>query len=216
MVGMTVLCGISVVLFLVGLLGRYGLHKLEKLIGQALQAHAPFSYNWRRLKHLDLSKLVPLAQTRLASLLDLAQAVFMKPIRQMRYGSLYRNPKWKNRLISNIISELSSQGSWQKKGNFLKELIPSEEMKKNSDKACGMGTTLWFTESDKKEGVPEALFTTGQYTICMNLLEYIAKLEKDNSNTTPAHELIKDCKAQLLSDWSEFQHNPQFLLHKIL
>ena len=216
MVGMTVLCGTSVVLFLVGLLGRYGLLKLEKFIGQVLQTYVPFSYNWRRLKQLDLSKLVPLAQTRLASLLDLAQAVFMKPIRQMRYSSLYRNPKWKNRLISNIISELSSQGSWQRKGNLPQELIPSEEMRKNSDKACGMGTTLWFTESDKKEGVPEALFTTGQYTICMNLLEYIIKLENDSSNTTPAHELIRSCKAQLLSDWNEFQRTPQFLLHKVL
>ena len=216
MVGMTVLCVISVVLFFVGLLGRYGLHRIEKFIGQALRAHVPFSYNWRRLKQLDLSKLVPLVQTRLTSLLDLAKAVFMKPIRQMRYGSLYRNPKWKNRLISNIISELSNQGSWQRKGNFPQELIPSEEMKKNSDKACGMGTTLWFTESDKKEGVPEALFTTGQYTICMNLLEYIVKLENDSDNTTPAHELIRNCKAQLLSDWNEFQCNPQFLLHKVL
>lgn len=212
----TVLCGISVVLFLVGLLGRYGLLKIEKFIGQVLQAHAPFSYNWRGLKRLDLSKLVPFVQTRLASLLDLAQAVFMKPIRQMRYGSLYRNPNWKNRLISNIISELSNQGSWLRKGNFPQKLIPSEEMKKNSDKACSMGTTLWFTENDKKEGIPEALFATGQYTICMNLLEYIFKLEKDNSNTNQSHKLIMGCKEQLLNDWNEFQRNPQSLLYKVL
>lgn len=216
MTGMTFPCGISAALFLVGLSGRYGLFRIEKAIGQALQAHAPFPYNWRRLKQLDLSKLIPIVQTRLASLLDLAQAVFMKPIRQMRYDSLYRNPRWKNRLISNIITELSGQGSWRWKVDFPEELAPSDEMKRNSDKACGMGTTLWFTESDKKDGVPEALFTAGQYTVCMNLLEYIIKLENDSSNTTPAHKLIMGCKAQLLNDWNEFQRNPQFLLHKVL
>ena len=89
-------------------------------------------------------------------------------------------------------------------------------MKMNSDKACSMGTTLWFTENDKKEGIPEALFAAGQYTICMNLLEYIFKLEKDNSNTNQSHKLIMGCKEQLLDDWNKFQHNPQFMLRKAL
>lgn len=214
--GMPVLFGISLTLTLIIITLRFGSGMIEAVIKKMLEEKVPFQYDWKQLKRLNFSKLIIAGKNRLGSLLDLAQAVFMKPIRQMRYGVLYQDPKWKNRLISNIISETSSNGSWREKRNFPEELIPSEEMKMNSDKACSMGTTLWFTENDKKEGIPEALFTTGQYTICMNLLEYISKLEKDDSNTTPSHKLIMGCKAQLLEDWDGFQHDPRFLLHKVL
>lgn len=213
--GLSFLLGIFLTLTLIILALRFGLVMVEAVIKKMLDEKVPFQYDWKQLKRLNFSKLMVASKNRLGSLLDLAQAVFMKPIRQMRYGILYQDPKWKNRLISNIISETSSNGSWQK-SNFPKELIPSEEMKKNSDKACSMGTTLWFTENDKKESIPEALFTAGQYTICMNLLEYIFKLEKDNSNTNQSHKFIMGCKEQLLDDWNKFQYNPQFLLHKVL
>lgn len=214
--GMPFLLGISLTLTLFSLALRLGLVVVGRNIKKLLDEKVPFQYDWTQLKRLNFSRLMIAGRNRLGSLLDLAQAVFMKPIRQMRYGSLYQDSKWKNRLISNIISETSSNGSWRKKGSFLKELIPSVEMKTNSDKACSMGTTLWFTENDKKEGIPETLFTAGQYTICMNLLEYIFKLEKDNSNTNPSHELIMGCKTRLLEDWYKFQYNPRFLLCKVL
>lgn len=76
-------------------------------------------------------------------------------------------------MISNNVSELSTKGSWNWKKNLPDYLKPSEQMRINSDKASSMGTTLWFTESEREKGIPEALFTCGQYTICMNLLEYI-------------------------------------------
>lgn len=214
--GLSFFLGISLTLTLSCFALRLGLVMIEKKIKKKLDERVPFPYNWKQLKRLTFSRLMIAGKNRLCSLLDLAQAVFMKPIRQMRYDSLYQDPKWKNRLISNIISETSSNGSWRKKGSLPKELIPSTEMKINSNKACSMGTTLWFTEKDKKEGIPEALFTTGQYTICMNLLEYISKLEKDNSNINSSHKLIMGCKEQLLDDWNEFQHNPQFMLRKAL
>lgn len=154
-----------------------------------------------------------MVQTRLTSLLTLAQSVFMKPIRQMRYNALYESSNWKNRLISNNVSELSTKGSWIWKKNLPDYLKPSEVMRINSDKASSMGTTLWFTESEREKGIPEALFTCGQYTICMNLLEYIEKLKINFSNTTETHKQLMECERQLRSDWMQFQSAPDFLLN---
>ena len=195
---------------------RYILCKIEKAIKRALQTKVPFHYDWEKMKNLSLSKVIQLLGSRVSSLLDLTQIVFMKPIRQMRYRMLYHDLKWENRLISNNLSELSRHGSWKTKENYPQNLIPSNIMKDNADKACTMGTTLWFTDSDKKQGIPKALFSSGQYTICMNLLEYIYKLEKKENNTTDTHQLIKGCKQQLINDWECFQNDPCFLFDKMI
>ena len=60
----------------------------------------------------------------------------------------------------------------------------------------------------------EAILACGQYTLCFNLLEYIEKIEKDPSNLTEAHDLIKACKPQLLEAWEKFQANPQWMVPK--
>lgn len=182
----------------------------------------PFGLKWKQVKNLSVSKIEQLLSRRLSSLLTLAQAVFMKPIRQMKYNSLYdadKQGKWGNRLIANIINELSSKGSWQEKvksKTFPQYLIPSEVMQANSDVASAMTTTLWFEEKDKVAGVPEALLAAGQYNICMNLLEYIEKLKKDRTNTTKAHEAILQCEVQLREDWEKFQKDPKFFITTIL
>lgn len=205
------LCGVSTTLFILSCLLIIGLNRMENRIRKMLKANSPFQFDWKKLKQLELLRIAKLAENRLVSLLDLTQSIFMKPIRQMRYKTLYENPTWKNRLISNNIAELSSNRTWENKKNYPPLLVPSEIMMDNSDKACGMKTTLWFTLEDKQNDVPKAIFTAGQYTICLNLLEYIIKLEKNDDNTTPTHKLIISCKDQLMSDWREFQQNPHFL-----
>lgn len=130
----------------------------------------------------------------------------------MRYNALYENAVWKNRLLSNNVNELSSKGSWRWKKNYPDYLKPSQAIIENSDKASSMGTTLWFTKDDRENEIPEALLACGQYTICMNLLEYIEKLKKDMSNTTDTHKLLLGCEQQLKSDWEQFQSNPKYLL----
>lgn len=176
----------------------------------------PFSGEWGNMVRLPFNKMQAMAETRISSLLTLAQGVFMKPIRQMRYNQLYKDEGWYNRLISNNVHELSSKGSYRWKQNYPEHLKPSETMNVNSDKAANMGTTLWFTEKEKVEGVPEALFTAGQYTICMNLLEYMEKIVKDGRNTNVNHRQLLSCMNQLKSDWESFQSNPHFMLSKVL
>ena len=185
---------------------------LKKVIDMKIK-QLPVIFDAKKLYYLKFGKIAMLVQTRLTSLLTLAQSVFMKPIRQMRYNALYESSNWKNRLISNNVSELSTKGSWNWKKNLPDYLKPSEVMRINSDKASNMGTTLWFTESEREKGIPEALFSCGQYTICMNLLEYIEKLKVDFSNTTETHKQLMECERQLRSDWMQFQSAPDFLLN---
>lgn len=185
---------------------------LKKVIDMKMK-QLPVIFDVKKLYYLKFGKIAMMVQTRLISLLTLAQSVFMKPIRQMRYNALYESSNWKNRLISNNVSELSTKGSWIWKKNLPDYLKPSEVMRINSDKASNMGTTLWFTESEREKGIPEALFTCGQYTICMNLLEYIEKLKINFSNTTETHKQLMGCERQLRSDWMQFQSAPDFLLN---
>lgn len=179
---------------------------LEVKLFTLIDKKTPFPISKRKIMGLRFYKVGKLAETRLKSLLHLAQSVFMKPIRQMRYNALYKDERWKNRLLSNNVSELSSNGSWSRKKDFPDYLKPSAEMKANSDLASSFGTTLWFTEDDKVKGVPEALFVAGQYTICMNLLEYIEKLKNDNDNTTEFHERLMTLEDTLKHDWKVFQN----------
>lgn len=172
----------------------------------------PFSSKWGRLLHLPFNSMQVMAESRLSSLVTLAQAVFMKPIRQMRYKDLYEDKGWENRLISNNVSELSSKGAWNYKKGYPEYLKPSELMMRNSDLASSMGTSLWFSSKDKEKGMPEALFAAGQYNVCMNFLEYIERLEVDNSNTTSVHQDIISCKKQLMDDWLKFQDAPGFMI----
>lgn len=114
-----------------------GVSCLKKVIDMKMK-QLPVIFDVKKLYYLKFGKIAMMVQTRLTSLLTLAQSVFMKPIRQMRYNALYENSNWKNRLISNNVSELSTKGSWNWKKNLPDYLKPSEQMRINSDKASSI------------------------------------------------------------------------------
>lgn len=204
--------GASLATFVIFIIIGFLLCWLESKLFSFIKDAAPFTVDKRAIRRYRFYKIGKLAESRLKSLLHLAQAVFMKPIRQMRYNALYENERWRNRCISNNINELSSHGSWKWKRGFPEYLKPSDEIKATSDLANSFGTTLWFTEKDKTNGVPEALFVSGQYTICMNLLEYIEKLKQNKNNTTTFHTRLMTLEKTLRDDWDAFQKNPKALM----
>lgn len=207
--------GASIATFtLISMAGLFLLN-VERKLFTLMQEKSPFKISWAQIKHLRFYKIGKLIEPRLSSLLQLAQAVFMKPIRQMRYNALYNDKRWNNRCITNNVSELSTKGTWRWKKDFPEYLKPSGEIKVNSDLAYSFGTTLWFTDQDKTKGVPDALFCAGQYTICMNLLEFIEKLRNNKENTTSFHYEILNLEQQLKKDWNNFRLNPLWMLDKI-
>lgn len=167
------------------------------------------------ISHLKFATLESMLMNRAKSIVMMSSEVFLKRLRKLGYGSLYDDKEWKNRLISNAIYELCPEKKWQShfnNDNLPSYLVPSIAMQENSIKANSMGTTLWFTDKNKQDGIPLALMATGQYTMCYNLLEYIYKIEKSPVNLNENHKLIIGCKDQLMQAWNKFQEDPQWMV----
>lgn len=167
------------------------------------------------LLSLHLCDLFTLLANRVSSVLMLTGTVFMKHIRRLEYARIYLDKKWMNRRITNTVYELRENERWVDKiasGNLSPDLAPSVAMQENSSRAAAMETTLWFTDNDKRKGIPEALIAAGQYTICWNLLEYIGNIKKCPDNLNENHRLLLACEPQLKEDWERFKKNPLFKL----
>lgn len=200
---MTVVWGLAAV---VNLIMARSKKKLVNLLSKTIVGNIT---PW--LKHLSLADIESLLMNRATSVLMMTSSVFLKRIRKMSYSSLHDDEEWHNRLITNTIYELRPEEKWaymRKNNNLPEYLAPSPAMQENSRKAANMKTTLWFTQEDKDNGYPEAVFAAGRYTICYNLLKYIEDIQKDGDNTNENHELIISCKQQLMEAWTKFQENP--------
>lgn len=214
-IGCSFLLGFFVCLVVLLAILRIVSLKLKSLIKRKLK-NSPISINVKYLWKYPVSNYWVLMKNREKSFLQLSKAIFMKPIRQMRYKALYESRVWKNRRITNTIYELTKEyGSWKKKldnGKIPAWLAPSEAMQEISGKATEMGTTLWFTQKERDKGIPEALLACGQFTICMNLLEYIERLKNDSQNTTEAHKELMGYENKLKEDWDKFKANPFWIV----
>lgn len=213
---------VTVILAIVTLLNVIGAlfkNKIFKAIGNTFIGDRA-----RFLSHLKFATAEAMLMNRAKSIIMMSSEVFLHQLRRKNYDSIYENNDWHNRRITSTIYELSPSESKRNGRKQTKrkweyqdvpdELKPSEAIQRNSKLAASMGTTLWFTAEDKAAGMPQALLATGQYNTCYNLLDYINRIEKDPSNTTPAHQLIIACKPQLEEAWKKFQTNPQWMVPK--
>ena len=184
--------------------------KILKLVSQTIVGK-----NASFIQHLTFADIESMLMNRATSILKLSSSVFMKRIRKMTYSTLYDDEDWQNRKITNTIYELRDGEKWEAKsrnGTLLDFLKPSKAIQENSTKAANMGTTLWFTQTDKEKGIPEAILAAGQYTICFNLLDYIDTIQKDMVCLNENHQLIMDCKQQLQDMWTKFQEDPLWMV----
>ena len=169
------------------------------------------------LSHLKFAALEAMVMNRAKSVVMMSNEVFLKRLRRMNYSALYDNKEWLNRVVSSAIYELRPGERWEsmsKNGTIPSYLVPTEAIQLNSKQAASMGTTLWFTDKDKADEMPQALMAAGQYNMCYNLLKYIEKIVKDPTNLTPGHQQLISCQPQLLSAWQRFQQDPKWMLPK--
>lgn len=227
LLGLDMAFGFSLCLTVLGVISRTASFVLKRILVRTIKEVSPVPLDGKKVWSYPIMKIATLAGNRLGSLMQMSTVIFMKSIHQLRYKSVYEDKGWDNRRINNAIYEMTTEyGAWVgkvKNGNYPEDLVPSEAMQKNSLAATNMATTLWFTDEDRKAKTPEALFSCGQYNICMNLLEYIWKLRRDSSNTTlesdpdnpeGAHQLILSLEKQLREDWEKFQKDPMFMVIK--
>ena len=208
--------GALAVLWVIVTLAILAFHLINKKV-MKLVSKTIIGENASYINHFSFADIESLLMNRVNSILTMSSSVFMKTIRQKVYATLYDDDDWLNRNITNTIYELRDGEKWSsrsKNGTLPDFLKPSKAIQENSTKAANMGTTLWFTESDKVKGVPEAIFAAGQYTICYNLLDYIDKIQKNADNLNENHQLVIDCKHQLEDAWTKFQDDPLWMTPK--
>ena len=189
---------------------------------------------------LSFTTLGYLLKVRLTSVSLLANDIFLKQVRRMRYNELYSDENWKNKRVSSFIYELIASNVINLKlaivnkleksvkefklskvqqediiedefANFWKILSPSDAIMSVAQAGSTMGTTLWFDKQDIKDKRLNQIIATGQFTTCFNLLEYVLFDELRNPTTFKFQEL----KQNLEADWTKFKENPMWLVEKM-
>lgn len=140
---------------------------------------------------------------RLKSLMALASDVFLHRVRGLVFDTIYRDAKYKQKRISNLIYDLKRRDQDATEG------FPprTDAMLKVVDIALGMPTLLWFTS---EEQLP-ALVSAGQVTMCFNLLQHIARLRLLGKDL-PAEVGRVEQRAREL--WDQLRGDPQVLLRE--
>ena len=154
------------------------------------------------LKTLTFLQLTDPVIDRITSLKTLVNSVFLKQIRSHLYKDIYASYQWKHRRISNLIYELSEDdfmdsqnmgkarkyGPWPEDRARDKKSLDDQHKKDLMTKILGnkipgvageakeFGTNLWFTPKDKEAETLKDLITTGQFTMCYNLIHYINEI----------------------------------------
>ena len=151
----------------------------------------------------------------------------LKQVRRLIFEMFYDAECWDNRRVPNFIYELSSYNStsrtnrinsksrlgWtateQDKALLLEGL---EVINPVAEEARVMGTTLWFSEQETQDEKLKKIVATGQFTTCMNLLEYIISLERKRVPfDADAKTTLQNVKERLVKNLAAFKANPYFL-----
>lgn len=86
---------------------------------------------------------------------------------------------------------------------------PSRRLRETASSAAETPTLLWF----RNDSEPGRLVATGQFTICFNLLKYLARTcsfdEASGRFTDPE---VEELWQRLAQDWAQFQSQPEFLV----
>lgn len=198
----------------------------------------------RYLRDTPTGVLEQMVKARVNSMLSMILDVNLKQTRRLIfdlfYGAFYGEKIWQNRRIFNVIYELSTLNIESRKqsivGKFAGKSAGMVEdpvalltdncgaLNEIAERARTMGTTLWFDEADTDSKRMRDVVVCGQFTTCVQLLEYVLVIEQTllKQQNDPAFKkqidlddselnVIATIKAQLLADWERFKAEPLFL-----
>lgn len=198
----------------------------------------------RYLRDTPTGVLEQMVEARVNSMLSMILDVNLKQTRRLIfdlfYGAFYGEKIWQNRRIFNVIYELSTLNIESRKqsivGKFAGKSAGMAEdpvalltdncgaLNQIAERARTMGTTLWFDEADTEGKRMRDVVVSGQFTTCVQLLEYVLVIEQTllKQQNDPAFEkqidlddaelnIVATMKAQLLTDWEKFKAEPLFL-----
>jgi len=183
-------------------------------------------------KKTKLGVLEQMVLARVNSVITMASDVFLKQIRRKIFDYFYHDERWENRRANNFVYELSPGNLDFRKNQLLhnkeqkpwgpqyfQQLTPTKPMTDIAFEARSMGTTLWFDKKDTDTGKLKQLITCGQFTCCVNLLEYCIDLDykiKNGSLTLEPEDqaVLNNVRKQVEADWEKFKTDPYFLYNE--
>lgn len=200
-----------------------GLQKIfSKIITDKLASYLQFT---------KLNILEQMIKARLTSAMTMVSEVNLKQVRRLIYQIFYDDLQWENRRVPNFSYELSiyniaaRNNRFNNKNRLKWEPTPAdkqllleglEKIHPISETTRLANTTLWYDAIQKKEEVLKQTVTTGQFTICVNLLEYVISLERKNVSFNPEHSAeLASLKSRLEHDFLKFKENPYFLFDQL-
>lgn len=176
------------------------------------------------LSQTKLNVFEQMLKARFSSMLSMVMDVNLKQVRRLIYQSFYANTNYENRRMPNFIYELSLHNSNSRNNRINnparltwlateadKALLlgDMELIKPVAENARLMGTTLWFDDNDDGKQLLKDVVATGQFTTCMNLIEYIISIQRKNVELSPESTLIvNNLLIQLEKDLAEFKRDP--------
>jgi len=155
----------------------------------------------RFIHHLPVTLLLDWSQMRLASLLTMANNVFMKSIRDLRYKMLFSDDRYRDRSVANLIYELAA-GRYRHWAHLPDWLEPSPQIREMAEAAKNMATILWF---EYPEQLPRVV-ACGRHTTCYNLLTHLTK--RYGPDLQGADEKTRAAFARARTLWQRFQIDP--------
>jgi predicted acylesterase/phospholipase RssA len=181
------------------------------------------------LGNTKLNVIEKMLKARAASVLTMTMDINLKHTRRLIFELFFENKQWDNRRLYNVAFELSAFNKPNRAYRIAKKLdwSPTPEdkallsdvtdsLQHIAEDARTMGTTLWFGKDDMKNEKLKKVVTCGQFTTCMNLIEYVLSIERKVERkelSLEENELnkLKAVKEQLLKDWQQFKVNPYFM-----
>jgi predicted acylesterase/phospholipase RssA len=183
------------------------------------------------IETVKLKTLYKMILARVQSVTTMAMDVNLKQVRRLIFSLFYQNNKWQNRRMPNFIYELSNQHKVERLSRFSdpgqpahilspqdKSIITyvSPAIEKLASEAKNMGTTMWFDKKDDGNNMLDKIIQCGQFTTCINLLEYtmiLLTLQEKNELSLDEQIIadLQNLKKSLIDDWNEFNKNPDFL-----
>jgi Patatin-like phospholipase len=167
---------------------------------------------------IRFSRFQQMIMSRLKSVFLLADDIYLKTIRRIYYDKIFADPLYQNILVSNFIYDLSKVKqqaqadpvALKKEAKFdqLSQPTPNgmnpptKKLIDVAELARLMPTTLWFDQFQQADGTLRAIVTTGQFTVCYNLLQYMIK----QGDALPPE--FAPVKQQLMNDWDIFNNDP--------
>ena len=175
----------------------------------------------RFLASTNFPVLVQMFKARFNSVLSINMDVFIKRIRFLLYERFYHSGHWEDRGKGNHIYDLSFSNDINRtKEEQPPVLQPSRDMQTVAESAFRIGVTLWFdTESTKQKHALACSITSGQFTTCYNLLDYIFRLKdkyKEFEIFSPEYkDRLERIEAALIKDFEQFKQDPFFYYNEL-